>query len=832
MVKICDKQYPALSETKYEEHFSKFSFPLSDFQKYAIESTVEGHHVLVTAHTGSGKTLPAEFAIEHFVSKGKKVIYTSPIKALSNQKFYEFTEKFPNISFGILTGDIKTNPEADVLIMTTEILQNTLYLKNRDIVSTSKLHFDMDIQNELGCVIFDEIHYINDEDRGKVWEESILMLPPHVQMVMLSATIDKPEVFAAWCENRHQSDKIVYLASTNFRVVPLNHYIYIDTNTSIFKILKDKDKEKEIKKVLNTPHVLKKQNEIFNDGNLSMVNKNLNLFSKNNVTIKPNLVLNNLIKYLYQNDMLPAICFVFSRFRVEKYAKMINVNLFGYDDAHVPSIIRKDCEKIIRKLPNMHEYLNLPEYNDLVSLLEKGVAIHHAGMMPILREMVELLFGKGYIKVLFATETFAVGLNMPTKTVIFTAMNKYTGDGPRDLYAHEYTQMAGRAGRRGLDTIGHVIHCGNLIKDAGMPVLSNYQKILSGVPQVLKSKFKFTYGLILNLISIGNMSFCEFIQKSMLNDQIQSQISGIKHQISSINGQITRENRISQEMEINMNYVEQYMNMINEYDNMNQFKKKQKIQHNITNFEKAYPKIKEHTQQLEKVKRLEADIKSSEKSMEDTINYVEINVSTILTILNERNFITQTSDGKYSLSEKGNIASHIHEIHCLLIGDLYTEGFFDKLTTAELIGFFSCFSNLKVSDDYKDFDCPKEYDNICSIVNRSNDILDQYDVISTTHQLNKPCDNNLLQYDFVKYSYIWASIVNNEKSAKQVLDEAKYEKNIFLGEFIKALLKINNIAAEFENVCEITNNMNLLKKIKEIPDMTMKYIATNQSLYV
>ena len=832
MVRICDKQYPATNEEKYKEHFSKFSFPLSDFQKYAIESTVEGNHVLVTAHTGSGKTLPAEFAIDYFVSKGKKVIYTSPIKALSNQKFYEFSEKFPHISFGILTGDIKTNPEADVLIMTTEILQNTLYLKQRDIVTTSKLHFDMDIQNELGCVIFDEIHYINDADRGKVWEESILMLPQHVQMVMLSATIDKPEVFAEWCENRHQSDKIVYLAPTNFRVVPLNHYIYIDTNTSIFKILKDKDKEKEIKKVLNTPHVLKKQNEKFNDDNYSMIKKNLELFSRKNVSIKPNLVLNNLIRYLYKNDMLPAICFVFSRFRVEKYAKMINVNLFGYDDAHIPSIIRKDCEKIIRKLPNAHEYLNLPEYNELVSLLEKGVAIHHAGIMPILREMVEIMFGKGYIKVLFATETFAVGLNMPTKTVIFTAMNKFTSDGPRDLYAHEYTQMAGRAGRRGLDTIGHVIHCGNLIKDAGMPFLNDYKRILSGVPQVLKSKFKFTYGLILNLISVGNMSFCEFIEKSMLNQQIQSQISGIKHKISSLEGQVKREHKVIEDIGIDLNIVEQYINMKNEYDTANQFKKRQKIKHNISSFEKAYPKIQEHTKQVQKVKMLEADVTSSNISMETTIKQVETNVTTILCILNERKFITPHGDGKYSLNEKGNIASHVHEIHCLLTGDLYAEGYFDDLTTPELIGFFSCFSNLKVSDDYKQINCPEEYGNICSIVARTNELLHEYELISTVHELYQACDNDEMQYDFVKYSYIWASEVNNEKTAKKIIDEAKMEKNIFLGEFIKALLKINNIAAEFENVCEITNNMKLLKKIKEIPDMTMKYIATNQSLYV
>ena len=166
MVVICDKEY---TNSIFAKHFEAYPFELSDFQKHAIQGIVEGNHVLVTAHTGSGKTLPAEFAIEHFHSKGKKVIYTSPIKALSNQKYYEFTKQFPNISFGILTGDIKFNPEADVLIMTTEILQNSLYqlVNSEPKQSNSNLHFQMDLHNELGCVIFDEIHYINDADRGK-----------------------------------------------------------------------------------------------------------------------------------------------------------------------------------------------------------------------------------------------------------------------------------------------------------------------------------------------------------------------------------------------------------------------------------------------------------------------------------------------------------------------------------------------------------------------------------------------------------------------------------------------------------------------------------------
>ena len=161
------------------------SFTLSEFQLNAIEAIEKGNHVLITAHTGSGKTLPAEHAINYFISKGKKIIYTSPIKALSNQKYSEFTKKFPNISVGIMTGDNKHNPNADVIIMTTEILQNNLFKTNQN----AYLKIDMDINTELGCVIFDEVHYIDDPERGTVWEQCIIMLPDHIQMVMLSATI-------------------------------------------------------------------------------------------------------------------------------------------------------------------------------------------------------------------------------------------------------------------------------------------------------------------------------------------------------------------------------------------------------------------------------------------------------------------------------------------------------------------------------------------------------------------------------------------------------------------------------------------------------------------
>ena len=295
MVVICNKPF---NTNKYNSHFDKYPFPLSDFQKYSIMATIEGHHSLVTAHTGSGKSLPAEFAIEHFVSNRKRVIYTSPIKALSNQKYYDFRTKYPNITFGLMTGDIKMNPDADVLIMTTEILMNYLFTYN-DKEDERGIHFQMDIKNELACVVFDEIHYINDVDRGNVWEQCILMLPEHVQMIMLSATIDSPESFAKWCE-RSNSTKKVYLSSTTHRIVPLKHYSYMITNEAAFKIIKDKEQQKQIRCNTDKLMLIKDEQGNFNSDIVNNLKHTKMLLNKNKVFVKQQHVLNKISKHLYE----------------------------------------------------------------------------------------------------------------------------------------------------------------------------------------------------------------------------------------------------------------------------------------------------------------------------------------------------------------------------------------------------------------------------------------------------------------------------------------------------------------------------------------------------
>jgi len=463
MVFTCGDSY------KKEIDTSMFSFPLSSFQKYAIEGIIEDKHVLVCVPTGNGKTLPAEFAIQYFFNKGKKVIYTSPIKALSNQKYYDFKEKYPHIQFGLLTGDIKLNPNADVLIMTAEILQNSLLQKDK-----SFSIFEMDYEKELACVIHDEVHSIGLQDRGYVWENIFMLLPPHVQNVMLSATLDKPEQFAQWIEDIHNC-KEVYLISLKERAVPLVHYSFITCNEGFFKKLKDKVLEKEIREVINKPIILKENSSLFNEINYRKINKVLKIISQK-CYIKRPLVLNTLCKYLFENNMLPCACFILSRKQLEIAAREITVPLLE-DDSKTPYIIKNKCEKLLReKLTNYDEFIELPEYISMISLLEKGIATHHSGTLPILKEIVEILFVQGFIKMLFCTETFSCGLNMPIKTTIFTDIHKFDGRDFRLLYGYEYNQASGRAGRRGLDTKGNVIHLNNLFKSE--VYFSEYRNII------------------------------------------------------------------------------------------------------------------------------------------------------------------------------------------------------------------------------------------------------------------------------------------------------------------------------------------------------------------
>lgn len=831
MVKICPNIYPKIDEEKYLNYFEKYAFPLSSFQKFAIESIVEGQHILVTAHTGSGKTLPAEFAIEYFASNKKKVIYTSPIKALSNQKFYEFSQKFPQISFGILTGDIKTNPEADVLIMTTEILMNTLYSKKSSSTNSNAnlAMFEMDFENELACVIFDEIHYINDPERGRVWEETIMMIPRHVQMVMLSATLDSPEKFALWCENRGElnidnTGKIVYLTTTYERVVPLTHYSFITCTQGLFKVLKNKELEMEIMRNTNTLHVLQDSKGQFNELNYQKINKTLSLFRDKNHLVKRQHILNSVSKYMVENNMLPAICFVLSRKALEQCAKEVTTVLLE-DDSKVPYIIRNECQQIIRKLPNYEEYLELPEYLNMVGLLEKGIAIHHAGVMPVLREMVELLFAKGYIKLLFATETFAVGINMPTKTVLFTDMNKFDGNGQRTLLSHEYTQMAGRAGRRGIDNVGHVIHLTNLFKNMDQLTLKT---MMNRKPQTLVSKFKISYNLLLNLVDMGETTYGAYIKRSMVQVDIEKNVEYYKTQLNVIQSDIDSMTIVLDNCRTPICIIEEYIELTEKLVNSVN-KKRKEFDKSLTNIRENYKYVNNELEIVKEYKNKKDELTILTDKLTNCERALDNNIETVLKLLYDSEFIFRIDD-KYSLSLKGQIASKIRETHCLVFASLIDTGVLKNFTAIEIVGILSCFTNISVSEDKRMLIPTSSNNSIKTCVETINSMYNAQLQIELDNGIHTGFDYSM-HFDLIDYSIRWCEC-SNDVDCKLLLQEIASEKDIFLGEFIKAILKINNITSEMEKVAEFIGDIEFLSILKQVPELTLKYIATNQSLYV
>lgn len=832
MVKICSYNYPKSNEEEYQKYYEKYAYELHDFQKWSVEATVTGNHVLICCPTGSGKTFGGEFALDYFHSKGKKTIYTSPIKALSNEKFYNFTQKYPHISIGLITGDIKTNPDADVLIMTTEILLNKLYqLKSSSQVPSSSISFDMDIQNELGCVIFDEIHMINDESRGHVWEQTIMMLPPHVQMVGLSATLDNPEKFAYWLETKGEStpvsDKIVYLTKKQVRAVPLIHYSFITATNGVNKAIKDKTIQEEIKKAINKPFIIQDEKNIFNDVQYQTTSKMLKLFQDNNIQVKRQHVLNKVTEYLVENEMLPALCYVFSRKQLEKCAEELTTNLLEFD-SKVPYTVDRECEQIIRKLPNFEEYLHLPEYVNMVKLLRKGVGMHHAGLMPVLREITEMLFAKGFIKVLFCTETMSVGINLPVKTTIFTDVNKFNGEILRTLYSHEYTQAAGRAGRLGLDKIGHVIHLNNLFRNVDSV---SYKAMMNGKPQTLTSKFKISYNLLLNLLDIGDNNLVNFAKKSMITGDLDNQMKQIYHEISKNNTELDNIKLCSGNLRTPKEIILEYIELQNKRPHAVN-KKRKEIERHIEQIKDNYKFIDQDKITLEKVVLKENEINTLQKECDNINSYFNSGVQSVLILLKNDGYIEGDFNDETSLklTMKGKIASQLRETHCLVFSKLFEDKIIDHLTSKQLVALFSCFTNISVQEEHKD-NFPKIDDiELKNTVNSITNLYTEYQQKEVTHKINTGIDYNI-HYDLLKYVDEWCGCENVEE-CKLLLQKLGTEKQIFLGEFVKALLKINNISNEMEKISEMTGNIAFLSKLREIPNMTLKYVVTNQSLYV
>uniref|UniRef100_A0A6C0IIK1 Helicase n=1 Tax=viral metagenome TaxID=1070528 RepID=A0A6C0IIK1_9ZZZZ len=778
-----------------------YSFPLDKFQKHAVKAINRDENVLVTAKTGSGKTLVGEYQIYHSLKKGKRIFYTTPIKSLSNQKFYDLKHMFKDNSVGILTGDIKFNPNADIIVMTTEILRNLIYKKG-SVTESLGLTASLSLES-LDAVIFDECHYINNKERGAVWEETMILLPKEVNLVLLSATIDSADLFASWLGELKQ--KTIHLISTTYRIVPLEHYVF---------------KKDEYEKLLDAKEVfypdaynrwllyLKDQEKGQKTHKQLVKNRRLGgyedpVVAKGEQQHSFTHTLNKTIQHLYDKDLLPALFFVLSRKGCESYASKVSGALIDTSDAaKVKHIIEFHLHRYKENVQISQQYFTL------ISLLEKGIGFHHSGLLPLLKEIVEILFSKGLIKVLFATETFAVGLNMPTRTVVFTGLRKYddSSDSMRLLSTDEYIQMAGRAGRRGKDTKGYVFY----LPDRQPELLEDIKKMMTGSKTKLQSRMKFNYDFILKTTQSQNLSWVELVEKSYYYAQIQRTVNSIsiekthfEKELLSIS--LSEEQKESCEKEIF--YKEQLKITTNAARRKIQGEYESWRSKNSDKFMDPLRKIYNRFIELHKfIQDINEDLKY--------YNNFQITLDPYFRVLQELDFMKEDK----TLTQKGINATEVNEGNALLMAELYEEKVFESLNQQDILKVLSSF----MESDEKESKSFETNDSVKRVLEYGEKICKMIEKIERKYNIS---------YDEWKLNYEYINVLEDLFSGSSVGTVCE-TYGIMEGNLTRFLLKLLNIVDELKNIGILNKDVLLLEKLEDVQSYDFYKIAIPESLYL
>jgi len=779
--KVCTNIIPS------EEIAYNFPYKLDAFQKEGIYRIHNGENILITAHTGSGKTVLAIYAIAHCMKNNKRVLYTSPTKSLSNQKYAEFTEQFgKNGIIGIMTGDIKVNPDAQCIIMTTEILRNMLY--KRTVEETTII--DM---NDVGAVIFDEVHYINDPDRGKVWEESIVLLPREITLVMLSASIDKPEVFAGWIGNI--KEKPISLIPTSHRVVPLRHYYW---NSYIF----DNNGKDELR--WEMVEIMDEKGKF----------KNYDIIRKNKVYNISSLM-DNLVNFLVENNYTPALFFKLSRKKCETVCKMIRKNLLTAEEL---SEVDNTFHYYMREYKAVYEVL--PQYQDVYKQVLKGVVYHHSGLIPILKEIIEILYSKGLIKILIATETFSIGVNMPTKTVLFSDLEKFSNNGIRLLRTDEYLQMSGRAGRRGLDKFGSVIVLPTMV----LPDETSFRNMLTGKSPMLKSKFKLNYQFVLRTLNSGKFDANLFLDKTLIsneNDKKAIQLIVEKRELETDLDNIMKTAFLEGEYDklkeyhnfSNVPIIDSIFTVKKKKNGKNAEKseneKKANIINTIKNFDVKYSEFKKTLELHVSIKTLNDNIWCFENEL---ISYI----SNIIQLLENRGYYV---DGQ--LTKKGIVASEINECNELLFTEMIFQGLLDDLEFPEICCVLIAFLNEKIGGEEIYISNLEITKKATISLNKLKKIGDDMELLEDQYKIYIGSDYNIY-LDFIEHAYAWASYNKVTSGCEKVYD----------GNFVKGIMRLNNLCENVYGICKAIERFDICSKMENYKAILIRDFTMINSLYI
>lgn len=685
-------------------------FKLDKFQEEAIEHIRAGKSVIVCAPTGSGKTLIAKEAIGEAIKSGHKSFYTAPLKALINQKYHEFCVEYGEAKVGILTGDTSRNRDAQVIVMTTEIYRNMLY-------GTTFGSLDPYLK-DLKFVIFDEFHYINDSNKKTVWEKNLIYNPNSVQVVGLSATINNPQELISWIRDIHGDCELV---ETHERPVPL-HYFYF--------------KEDQLAPLL-TPNG--KLNPKLKERNDNRFNKNGGRFgNRSSYSSSKPAAPEQVVRELHNKKMLPAIFFVFSRKGCDSNAKVCGrLNLLSKEE-------EKELNTIIDI--NLRSNVHIKNHPQL-DLLRKGVASHHAGLLPQWKALVEQLFTQSLVKVVFSTETLSAGINMPARATVISNISKASDEGHRNLKSSEFMQMSGRAGRRGMDEAGYVITIKTNHHSAGEVAL-----LANSKPEDVTSHFTASYEMVLNLLQNHDYQAARnLVEKSFGQSLANKGLHPLKSELKNLEKKLVALQSPLCPAEIgDLNYYRQMQSKLDE----TRSKKKELERKMVSGVEEleemleiltleaqnypcnGCPKQKPCSKQMSQVRRFKKQIKELNSLIAQRKNVYWEEFQKIVDLLKEKKYL----DAKHSPTELGKICASIRSDNSFLITEVLQMDIFDKLNPGE---FAATLSSL-IIDENRGRDAifvhasPKVFDAFKEIQGIGRKVLQS----QRSHKIDKPVEIN------------------------------------------------------------------------------------------
>ncbi len=849
-LRICSGAAPALPA----DPAITYPYPLDNFQLWAIDAISRHENVLVTAKTGSGKTLVGEYQIAESLRRGRRVFYTTPIKSLSNQKFADLTKQFPGARVGIMTGDIKFMPDADVVIMTTEILQNLLFKQGTTteaIGLTASLSLD-----RLDSVIFDECHYINNKERGKVWEQTMILLPPAVSLILLSATIDRPDLFASWVGDLRQQP--ISLAATKHRVVPLTHYAarIVGQELALTEIMATNATSSTVTSVgSNTAANINVSSTEVYDGNAyrkwldgkaadrkkerefqaAAAGRKADVAEAKAAAAAANATtvmalpatagkfhetafihqLNVCIDSLRTKDLLPALFFSFSRAECERYAAAVQGALIDTSDAAAVAHI------IDFHLRHQREQLETTaQYWVIRDLLCRGIAFHHSGLLPVLKEIVEILFGKGHVRALFCTETFAVGINMPTRTVVFTDLKKHDETGLRVVHTDEYIQMAGRAGRRGKDVRGTVIYL-----PARAPLeAAEMQRLMCGAMPAVQSRMEFGNEFILKTFHTGATRWKDIMEKSYWHQQQLATIAQYEKQLHDIKLQHDK-------------FVADAGLTAAVYDGCREWDRLQTAVRNSQNAErkvaqraldqwknkhlgptwdkamKAWPQMQALQRQVEQIAGVAAHHTAT---LTDPRSILEPR----LRFLAAAGYLTPSMN---ALTEKGAAATEINEGHALMMTELYDRGVFDRLEAKECLALLGSFLTDRETDEAQpQIECGS------SVADAYKELEAIRETLIAQEEAATGCVADpaywYISTEAVDIVYYWLEGMPIRELCERV--------GMFEGNMTKLVLKAANLLEELVALATLSKNTELLNKLHGLSGHLVRDVVIPDSLYL